>query len=217
MGRSEDTRRLIADTALRLFRERGYEGTTMRLVATEAGVAVGNAYYYFPSKDALVQELYRRVQVEHREAVADRLPRGGTLEQRLRGVFHAGLGVMAPFRSFGAAFVSTAIRPGDAASPFSEASTESRELAVGLFADVVDGADPPVRTPAQEELPELLWLLWLGITLFWLYDDSPDAARTRRLVDGVSPLVARLVRLSRLPVLRGTVADVLALLREVRP
>lgn len=216
MAKSEETRRLVADTALRLFRERGYEATTMRLVAGEAGVATGAAYYYFPSKDALVQELYRRVQVEHREAVADRLPLGGTFEQRLRGVLHAGLGVMAPFRSFGATFVSTAIRPGDAASPFSEASTESRDLAVGLFADVVAGSDPPVRTPVADELPVLLWLLWLGITLFWVYDDSPGAARTHRLVDGVCPLVARLVRLSRLPVLRGTVADVLDLLREAR-
>ena len=216
MARSEDTRRLVVDTALRLFRERGYEATTMRLIASEAGVATGNAYYHVPSKDHLVQELYRRVQVEHREAVAGRLPLGGTLEQRLRGVLHAGLAVMAPFRSFGATFVSTAIRPGDAASPFSDASRESRELAVGLFADVVAGADPAVRTPAQDDLPELLWLLWLGITLFWLYDDSPEAARTRRLVEGVSPLVARLVRLSRLPVLRGTVTDLLDLLRDVR-
>ena len=217
MSKSDDSRRLVADTALRLFRERGHDATTMRLIASEAGVATGNAYYHFPSKAHLVQELYRRVQVEHREAVAHRLLLGGTFEQRLRGVLHAGLQVMAPFRSFGAAFVSTAIRPGDPASPFSEASTQSRELAVGLFADVVAGADPPVRTPAHDELPELLWLLWLGITLFWLYDDSPDAARTRRLVDGVSPLVARLVRLSRLPVLRGTVRDLLDLLREVRP
>ena len=37
-------------TALRLFRERGYEATTMRAIAKEAGVSVGNAYYYFGSK-----------------------------------------------------------------------------------------------------------------------------------------------------------------------
>ncbi len=217
MARSDDTRRLVVDTALRLFAERGYEATTMRLIASEAGLAVGNAYYYFPSKDHLVQELYRRVQVDHRTAVAERLPLGGTLEQRLRGVLHAGLGVMAPYRSFGAGFVSVAIKPGDAASPFSQASREARETSVSLFVDVVEGARPAVRTPAGAELPELLWLMWLGVTLFWVYDDSEGSARTHRLVDGLVPLVARLVRLSRLPVLRSTVDDVLTLVHEVRP
>ncbi|HLV73646.1 MAG TPA: helix-turn-helix domain-containing protein, partial [Vulgatibacteraceae bacterium] len=34
--KSEQTRRLIVETALRLFRERGYEATTMRAIAKEA-------------------------------------------------------------------------------------------------------------------------------------------------------------------------------------
>ncbi|WP_380164790.1 TetR family transcriptional regulator [Jannaschia sp. R86511] len=212
-----DTRVLLLDTSLRLFRERGYEATTMRLIATEAGVSVGNAYYWFPGKDHLVQELYQRLQVEHRDAVAARLLLGGTLEQRLRGTWLAGIEVFAPYRSFGSGFVQVAIRPGDAASPFSEASAEARRLAVGLLEDVVQGARPPVQGPVAAKLPELLWLAWLGVTLFWVYDTSPDAARTRHLVERSAPLLARLVRLSRLPVLRGTVQDVLDLVDEVRP
>src|SRR5579859_3770060 len=62
--RGEQTRALILDTALRLFRERGYGRTTMRAIADEAGVAVGNAYYYFGSKEHLVQEFYTRLQDE---------------------------------------------------------------------------------------------------------------------------------------------------------
>ncbi|WP_336922059.1 TetR family transcriptional regulator [Aquipuribacter sp. SD81] len=210
-----DTRTLLVETGLRLFRERGYDRTTMRLIASEAGVSVGNAYYWFPGKDHLVQELYRRLQVEHRAAVADRLPLGGTLEQRLRGTWLAGLEVFAPYRSFGTGFVQVALRPGDGASPFSEASAEARRLAVDLLTEVVEGARPPVQGPAAERLPELLWLAWLGVTLFWVHDGSPDAARSRRLVERSVPLVARLVRLSRLPVLRGTVQDVLDLVDEV--
>ena len=60
--KSEATREVLVETALRLFRERGYEKTTMRLIATEAGVSQGNAYYYFDGKDAFVQELYARLQ-----------------------------------------------------------------------------------------------------------------------------------------------------------
>ena len=50
-AKSEQTRALILETAMRLFQERGYDKTTMRAIAAEAGVSVGNAYYYFDGKD----------------------------------------------------------------------------------------------------------------------------------------------------------------------
>src|SRR6185369_8080403 len=65
-ARGEQTRQLILETALRLFRERGYAETTMRAIAKEAGVAVGNAYYYFDSKEHLIQGFYDRNQAAHR-------------------------------------------------------------------------------------------------------------------------------------------------------
>ena len=50
-SKSEQTRALILETAMRLFQERGYDKTTMRAIAKEAGVSVGNAYYYFEGKE----------------------------------------------------------------------------------------------------------------------------------------------------------------------
>jgi AcrR family transcriptional regulator len=43
--KAEKTRAVIAEAAMRLFQEHGYEATTMRAIAREAGVATGNAYY----------------------------------------------------------------------------------------------------------------------------------------------------------------------------
>jgi AcrR family transcriptional regulator len=54
--KGEQTRAAIAEAALRMFREQGYEATTMRAIAKEVGVATGNAYYYFDSKEELIQE-----------------------------------------------------------------------------------------------------------------------------------------------------------------
>ena len=48
---------------MRLFREQGYEQTTMRAIAREAGVSVGNAYYYFASKEHLIEAFYEDTQV----------------------------------------------------------------------------------------------------------------------------------------------------------
>jgi AcrR family transcriptional regulator len=49
--KGERTRALILETAMRLFQERGYDKTTMRAIATEAGASVGQAYYHFASKE----------------------------------------------------------------------------------------------------------------------------------------------------------------------
>ena len=48
--KGDQTKALILETALEMFRERGYDNTTMRAVAQKAGVSLGNAYYYFRSK-----------------------------------------------------------------------------------------------------------------------------------------------------------------------
>ena len=58
----------------------------MRAIATEAGLSPSNAYYWFASKDQLVQEFYRRIQVAHRERSAEALAGGGTLAERLPAV-----------------------------------------------------------------------------------------------------------------------------------
>ena len=62
--KSEATRQRILAAALRVFRERGFDAATMREVAAEAGVAVGAAYYYFDSKDAIVMAFYEQSQQE---------------------------------------------------------------------------------------------------------------------------------------------------------
>jgi AcrR family transcriptional regulator len=213
--RGAATRQLILDSALRLFRERSYEGTTMRAVATAAGVSVGNAYYYFSGKDELVQAFYAGIQDEHRRRVAAAPPAPGFAGQ-LRSVLHAGLDVMAPHHEFAAAFVRIAIDPRSAASPFSAESTGSRDAAVGLFRDVAGQAGRSLDPGLRAALPELLWLTYLGVTLFWVHDGSPGQVRTRELVDRICPLVDRLLRMSRLPGVRSVVADVVALVGSVR-
>jgi AcrR family transcriptional regulator len=56
------TRQLIADTAARLFAERGYESVAVSDVAREAEVALQTLYNYFPSKEHLATDRDRQVQ-----------------------------------------------------------------------------------------------------------------------------------------------------------
>lgn len=48
------TRALIQSTALRLFREHGYDATTVEQIAREAEVAHTTVFRYFPTKEDLV-------------------------------------------------------------------------------------------------------------------------------------------------------------------
>jgi AcrR family transcriptional regulator len=50
----------ILTAALHLFGERGFHGTAVPEVAKRAKVAAGTIYTYFPSKEALVNALYRK-------------------------------------------------------------------------------------------------------------------------------------------------------------
>lgn len=215
-SKSERTRAQIVDAALRLFRERGYEGTTMRAVADAAGVSVGNAYYYFRSKDELVQGFYDQLAADHRAACAPLLAGTTDLGARIEGALGAWLSVSERYHGFAGRFFAVAAQPGNPLSPFSPASHAARDAEIALYDEVLAGSSTKVAAQLRPRLPELLWLYQLGIVLFWVHDSSPGLQRTHELVQRSAPLVARLIRLSRLPTLGPLVrqaADLAASLR----
>ncbi len=214
---TSDTRQHILETALKLFETQGYAETTMRAIATEAGLAPSNAYYWFRSKDDLVQEFYLRIQAAHARSAHGPLAAGGTLVDRLRAVEHLGLDTMAPYHSFGTAFLTTAIDPRAAVSPFSPESGEAREASLSIYREVVAGAVPAVPKKLAAVLPDLLWVCHLGVTLFWVTDTSPGQQRTRELVDRAATLVGAMVKVARLPGAAGVVDQVAGLLDVVLP
>ncbi|MER7129787.1 TetR/AcrR family transcriptional regulator [Streptosporangium saharense] len=68
------TRQKIADTALRLFLDRGYDAVGIRDVAAEADVAVTTVFSHFASKEALVFGQEEDFEQRLRQAVTDRAP-----------------------------------------------------------------------------------------------------------------------------------------------
>lgn len=214
--RAEQTRTAIVDAALQLFRESGYEAATMRAIAQRAGASTGNAYYYFGSKDELIQEFYLRNHAEHLMACRSVLDTETAFAARLRGALRALIDVLGPYHAFAATFYKNAAEPTSPLSPFSKESSPARDASVALYREVVEGSSKAIDRELRVQLPELLWLYSLGIVLFWVHDTSPACAKTYRLIDATVALADRLVALSRLPVLRGTTRDVLAIIREIR-
>ena len=216
-AKGEQTRELILSTALRLFREQGYGKTTMRAIANEAGVSVGNAYYYYGSKDHLMQAYYDLLQDQHREAVEPILAMEKAFVPRLAGVLRTWLDVSAPYHEFAGTLFKTAADPHSPLSPFSAESRPARDASVEIFQRVIDGSDLKLTADLKSELPELLWLLQMGVVLFWVHDRSEDVRRTRALIDRAVPLVDRLLRLTRIPGVRGVTNDIVALIRSIKP
>jgi AcrR family transcriptional regulator len=71
-----DTRARILDAAERLFMEHGLEATTLRMITAEAQANIAAVNYHFGSKEALIEELFRRRLTwlnEQRLAELDRL------------------------------------------------------------------------------------------------------------------------------------------------
>ncbi|HSR82616.1 MAG TPA: TetR family transcriptional regulator [Streptosporangiaceae bacterium] len=215
-ARAEQTRSAIVEAALRLFRERGYDAATMRAIAGAAGVSTGNAYYYFSSKEDLIQEFYLRSHADHAAACRDLLDREDEFSARLRGTVRSLIDVLNPYHAFAAAFYKNAAEPTSPLSPFSKESSAAREASIALYREVMAGSSARIDRGLRAELPELLWLYSLGVVLFWVYDTSPDRVRTYRLIDATVPLVDRLISLARMPVLRGTVRELVALIHELR-
>jgi AcrR family transcriptional regulator len=68
------TRQLIADTAARLFAERGYEHVSVSDVAREAEVAEATVYNYFQTKEQLVTDRDQQIQDRLSELIRSRPP-----------------------------------------------------------------------------------------------------------------------------------------------
>jgi AcrR family transcriptional regulator len=214
--KGEQTRELILTTALRLFRENGYDATTMRVIAREAGVSVGNAYYYFASKEHLIQAFYDALVRQHREVARPRLDGVRDFAGRLRITVATHIELMQPYHGFAGGFFKTAADPTSPLSPFSTESTPARQEEVAFFAEVIAGSDAKIPQKLRDDLPELLWLYHMGVVLYWVHDTSSEVARTYELVDRTAPLIVKLIGLARLPGTRSVIEDVLDLIHALR-
>lgn len=213
-NKSEATRERILDAALRVFRERGFHAATMREIAAEAGMAVGAAYYYFDSKDALVMAFYER---SHRQ-MAPKLDRiltsSKTFESRLRGIIGLKFEHFAPNRDLLSA-LSAHIDPGHPLSPFSMPTAKIRENEVAYFARAVTDSGIQLPSSIQPYLPRLLWLYQMGLILFWVYDRSPRQAHTTLLFDKTLRMMMTAIKLIKLPLLRPLYRPAEELLKNI--
>src|ERR671931_1315762 len=72
--KKQQTRRLIADTARRLFAERSFEAVTVAEVARAADVSEATVFNYFPTKEDLFYSGLEAFEEELLSSIRDRAP-----------------------------------------------------------------------------------------------------------------------------------------------
>jgi AcrR family transcriptional regulator len=210
--KGEQTRRHIFECALALFRENGFDATTMQQIADRAKAAKSAAYYYFPSKEAIVQAYYEAVQTEQERLCADVFAHSSSVKPRLSIALHSKFDLVKDDRKLlGVVFRYT----GEPLHPLSCLGTGTaiiRRRAMEVFHEAISTERLP--KDLEKLLPLALWALQMGLLVMFLYDDSPNQQRTRKTADGALDLTLKLLAVAKLPVLKPIRTRVLALLRN---
>jgi len=214
--KGDQTKALILETALEMFQERGYDQTTMRAIAEKAKVSLGNAYYYFHSKEYLIQAFYHRTHEQHLAAVLPELENETSLKARLLTVMRLKIETLKPYHEFAGVLFKTAADPGSPLNPFAEESDPVRQESINLFDQVVEGSKARIPIDLRVELPYLLWVYHMGIILFWIHDPSPKHRRTFRLIEHTVDLLDKLISLASNPFMMPLRKQALRLVEELR-
>ena len=207
----EATRARLYDTAVRLIGEQGFEATTLRDVAQRAGVSAGLLYRYFPSKRSLVLALYDELSEAFARDAAD-MP-NGRWRDRFLYALETALRSLRPHRVTLRALVPVMVGDVDE-GVFAQSTAFSRKRVEAVFrAVVLDASDAPPQKVA-EALGRLLYLIHLGVILWWLLDKSPGQRATQGLLTLWKRMLPSVALTLRLPVAREAIQSADMLFRE---
>jgi AcrR family transcriptional regulator len=210
--KGEATRAHVYSTALELFRENGFEKTTMRDIAAKCELAVGAAYHYFPSKDAIVLAYYDEVQRRHTELAEEMFAAHKDMEARISRLHHLKLDILETDRAIMGALLRYAGDPESELSFLGKPTEGLRQQCMQLFMRATEGTTLP--EDVERMLPSLLWSVHMGILLYFLYDKSPNQAKTRKLIDRSTSLLMTLLKTLKNPLLKPVRKKAFEFLRE---
>jgi AcrR family transcriptional regulator len=211
-----DTGLKILDSALELFRQEGFDKATMRDIAEKAGVATGAAYYYYPSKDAIVMDFYRRSSENMQPKIETALEGATGLDARLRRLIQVKIAHFAPNRGVLRSLLRNGADPDYALSPFSAQTREIRDTDIAWFRRILTDCGIRVPRDLEPHLPGVLWLFQMGVIFFWVIDDSPNQTRTTQLLELAVKCIVFLIRATALPLMRPIRKTVLQLIVIVK-
>jgi len=206
LSKRDATRENILTSALKLFRVKGFEPTTMRDIAKSAGLSLGASYYYFKTKEAIVMAYYDRVQAEHTALAIPAMRKAKDFRARLGVAMHTKLDIIKDDRRLLVAMFRYGGDPDHPLSWFGPATKKQRELAMEIFEAAI--GDEKLPKDVRMLAPRLLWTAHMGMILYFLNDRSAGQKKTRALVDGGLDLLVQAFSMSSAPLLQPMVKPI---------
>ncbi|MCM3340732.1 TetR family transcriptional regulator [Paenibacillus sp. MER TA 81-3] len=77
----------ISLAALNLFTERGFDATTVPMIADTAKVGAGTIYRYFDNKEVLLNSLFQECVEQFFQTITQGFPESGTVRQQFHHIF----------------------------------------------------------------------------------------------------------------------------------
>jgi AcrR family transcriptional regulator len=183
------TRKRLVRAALDLFTTHGYHATTTPAIAARAGVAEGTIYRHFPSKEALLNEVFREAQ-----RWASRLVKEGEEEKGVR--------VPERMRRIATRLLATAqsdpalmrmlLRSRDDVELDDRSRESLREFRAGLSQVVAAGKQEGSVRSGPAELWSAVWLALIGFAVerVTAREWTPDHAHATQVVEAAWDAIA---------------------------
>jgi hypothetical protein len=122
----------------------------------------------------------------------------------------------APNRGILRALLRNGADPRHPLSPFSPETKEIRDIDIAWFRRILVDSGTRIPRDLEPHLPGVLWCFQMGVIFFWVIDESPNQARTTRLLELAAKSVATLIKISALPLMRPVRKSALQLIEEVK-
>jgi AcrR family transcriptional regulator len=181
----EQTKERILAAALKLFKEKGLEGTTTKEISKKSGIAEGTLFNYFKTKEDLALYFFQK---ETDDLIkwfhADTRLRKAPLTEQLFAIIHRQLEYIEPYEDFIGAVFSRSLQPTSTLSPLSFESQELRLKYLRFIRGVLAEAEEREEFPHVGDLGAYgVGLFYLGVVAFWLQDGSRGKQKTLALLD----------------------------------
>ena len=186
----------IVSAALSLFQSKGFDATTTKAIARQAGIAEGTVFNYFRTKEDIALHFFEQ-EVDHAIATVRGSPRlrSAPLEEKLFALIQSQFAYLAPYQRFIGAALVEALRPGSRLGFLSHKAQALRHRYVGFVQELVEESLASRRriVPVSWWLPDAFWIYYVGALLFWLHDSSPRKQNTLAFLDSTLRIGVALV------------------------
>lgn len=187
-SKSARTRARILDAAAHVLSVKGYAGTRLSDVAEEAEIQTPAIYYYFPSRDDLIEEvMYAGIadMSRHLQAVLDELPPETSPMDRIVAAVEAHLRHELELSDYTTASIRNS---GQIPEPLQKRQQQEEERYGRIWRRLIDNAvaDGQIRNDLDPRMAQLLALGALNWTAEWW---DPRRASVESIVKNAQSLV----------------------------